>query len=154
MEPACSLSILEALSKLAQVVMAIAATILAGGLIWQWKTFVLQRQTLEASLFNAVSDKIDRLMDKPLTSVGDEEKEAWLERVFAAFEHFAFFANQGFFNPEMEKYYISSMEECCKRLESEKHESLLRYYRELPKGQLDEFKKFFKKMTGRETPFG
>ncbi len=154
MEPACSLSILEALSKLAQVVMAIAATILVGGLIWQWKTFVLQRRTLEASLFNTVSDKIDRLMDKPLISVDDEEKEAWLERVFAAFEHFAFFANQGFFNPEMEKYYISSMEDICERLQQEKYESLLKYLKGRPEEQLDEFKKFFKRMTGRETPFG
>ena len=145
-----SLSTLEALSMYAQIAMAIAAIILVFGLIWQWKTFALQRRALEASLFSDLSSRINQLEDKWSGDMADEEKERWYESLFSAFEYFSFFANHGYLTDEMKSYYKVGMKVYRERLEN--YPKLLDYYKELPVGALNEFKKFYKNTWGEE-PF-
>lgn len=51
----------------------------------------------------------------------------------------------------MKQYYVSGMEVCCERLKE--YPDLLVHYKNLPLGQMNEFKKFYKDMTGKDTPF-
>ena len=84
-----SLSPSEVISMITEIIIAIATIALLWGLFITRKAFLLQEKVAQANLFNAVSSRIDKLMDEPQISMNDEEKDDLYERIFAAFEHLA-----------------------------------------------------------------
>ena len=148
----CLMRYKEAIKLYAQLATVLAVFFSAGALILNWNASKLQRGSIQASLFNDTSAIINKLTNEWPKLKTYEEKKKWYERLFAAFEYFAFFANHNYLSDDMKEYYVSGMEVYCSRLEK-KYPDLLKYYKNLPEEQFYEFKKFYKAMTGKDTPF-
>lgn len=110
-----------------------------------------QRKSLQADLFNEVIKRIHDIQDQQK----DYEKEGkildWYVRLFDAFEYYAFFANHKDLSGEMATYYASSIREYYEL--AEKHEDVVKYLRNRPKGQLDELQQYYKTFVGKTPPF-
>lgn len=142
----------EVIMSVTNIIVAGAATIAIYHLWLHRETVRLQRENLHVHLFKDISERINRLTDQWITCKTKEDREEWYERLFTAFEYFAFFANRGYLTSEMKNYYKSGVEECCQRLET-KYPELLQHFKDLPSGQMDEFKKFYEDITGEKPPF-
>ena len=145
-------TLLGASEMVAHFAVAVAVIFAAFALIFNRNTIKLQRQTLQAHLFKDISDRISRLQDEFPKCETLKDKEDWYERLFVAFEYFAFFANRHYLSADMKYYFKSGLEDCCERLET-KYPDLLKHFRGLPPEQMNEFKKYFEDITGKKPPF-
>jgi len=134
---------------------AVIAAVIA--LFFSAKAIFLQRKSMQASLFNDISSRIRQLEDQWINCKSEEDKKKWYERIFSAFEYFAFFANRNEISKEMKHYYRSGIETYVERLKS-KHEDLFNVYKErakkdISKRQFCELRKYCEHEIGKKLPF-
>lgn len=106
------------------IILAVIGIIATFGLFLHRKAIKLQIRSLQASIFNDVSRRINELLDNEPWF--DEEKEKskiemanWYIRLYNAFEQFAFFANRSHLDPEMKSYYDNLIEGYNERIKKE-----------------------------------
>jgi hypothetical protein len=118
----------------------VGAMIFAGWAILMTRNSInLQRKSTQAQLFSDISL---------------EDIKRWYERLFNAWEYFAFFVNRKEISPEMSKYYRSGIITYVKRLSTKKEYSdLLEQYKKRPKEEFCELRQYYKNETGADLPF-
>lgn len=106
------------------IVQMITVIVLIVALVFNCIGIFAQKDSVQASLFNDLSQRISSLVDnEPKQEVDgegdDRELEHWYVRLYNAFERFAFFANRGYLTPEMEVYYSGFIKGYNKRIVAE-----------------------------------
>jgi hypothetical protein len=133
----------------------VGAMIFAGWAILMTRNSInLQRKSTQAQLFSDISSRIRELEDQFAGCVSLEDIKRWYERLFNAWEYFAFFVNRKEISPEMSKYYRSGIITYVKRLSTKKEYSdLLEQYKKRPKEEFCELRQYYKNETGADLPF-
>ena len=144
---------MEILEMTAKYAASIAVVFSAIALIMNTRAFRLQRRSLQASLFNDIRHRIDKLEDEHSEIQEGEVKklERWYERIFNAYESFAFYANRGYFEKDMTEFYTSGVDYHVKGLG--KFPELLKRYKNREKGEFCELEKYYQKVLKKSFPF-
>jgi hypothetical protein len=135
------------------IVMALAVLIAVSALIISIKALRLQKNSLQADLFNDISSRIRELEDQWEDCDTKEKKQNWYQRLFNAFEYFALFANQGTLSKKMRHYYKSGIKTYVERLKENQYSELLEAYSKRPKEQFSELREYYKNEIGKDLPF-
>lgn len=146
----CNKEIIEMITNIA---IAIAVIISAAGLFYSGSAFRLQRRTLRANLFYDISQRIRELEDQWPKCKKLEEKKQWYERLFNAFEYFAFFANRKELTSSMKEYYKDGIQTYVERIKWEQYSDLLEEYKKRSPGQFNELRRYYKNAIRKELPF-
>jgi hypothetical protein len=144
---------MEILEMTAKFAASIAVIFSAVALFVNTKAFKLQRRTLQASLFNDIMHRIDKLEDEHAEiKKGEAEKlERWYERIFNAYESFAFYANRGYLAKDMIDFFSSNVDYHVKGLE--KFPQLFARYKNREVGEFCELKEYYRNVLRRNLPF-
>ena len=147
----CNKEIIEMITNMA---IAFAVGISAIALFYSGSAFRLQGKALRANLFNDISSRIRQLEDQWAQCKEEKDRKMWYERLFNAFEYFAFLANHGSISSEMKEYYKSGIKIYVDRLITKKeYLSLFEEYKKRPKEQFSELRKYYKNEIKKELPF-
>lgn len=133
----------EAIEVYAQVGTMIAVIVATVALFLNLRAFKLQRDSLQANLFNEVTKRINELLDKEPYQDDKVELRNWYERLFNAFEYFAFYANSCHLTSNMKSYYHSFIGGYCERLKQECPE-LIEEFKKGPTDKFSELRKYYK----------
>lgn len=133
----------EVIVVYAQIATVCVVLISAVALILSFIAFWLQRKTVQANMFNEISERISDLVDKEPYQDEKAELRHWYERLFNAFEYLAFHANSHNLTRKMKKYYKSFIEGYCKRIKDECPE-LVESFKEGPPDRFCELRKYHK----------
>lgn len=138
---------IEVITMSAEIVIAIASSVLAVALLYHRKAVLLQRESLQATLFNEVTERINSILDKtPPKSVSETEMSNWYIGLFNALT-----ANRNI-NSKMEKYYRSFIVGYCDGLVSE-FPKIAEKFKKGPETQFSLLRNYYKSHTQREAPF-
>jgi len=143
----------EVIEMIANIATAIIVGFAARGLYLNAKAVRLQRDSVQANLFNDISSRIRQLEDQWVDCDTNEKKKRWYERLFSAFEYFAFFANRDKLSTEMNQYYSSGIKTYVERLKWKNYSELLEEYKKRPKEQFSELRKYYKNEIKKDLPF-
>jgi len=143
----------EVISMFANIAIVIAMIIAGIAIFMTRNTINLQRKSTQAQLFADISSRIKQLEDQFAECDSMEKKKQWYERLFNAFEYFAFFANQGILSNEMRIYYKSGIKTYIERLQWSQYDELLDAYKKRPKEQYCELRKYYRNEIGADFPF-
>ncbi|MCK4537380.1 MAG: hypothetical protein KAV42_01145 [Candidatus Krumholzibacteria bacterium] len=127
---------------------SVGATILALiAITFTVRGIYLQKKALQTSVFNTVVSRVNELENEWQNCKADSGKsEGCYERLFSAFEYFAFLANHKLLDGAMIDYYRGGIIECWSRLDE--YPKLKNHYETSAEGQMSEFRKLYKKYTG------
>ena len=143
----------EVIGMIANIATAIAVGFAARALYLNAKAVRLQRDSAQANLFNDISSRIRQLEDQWIDCDTNEKKKRWYERLFSAFEYFAFFSNRDKLSTEMNQYYSSGIKTYVERLKWKDYSELLEEYKKRPKEQFSELRKYYRNEAGKNLPF-
>lgn len=143
----------EIISMFANIATVIAMIIAIIAIIMTKNTIDLQRKSTQAQLFSDIASRISALEDQWFLCDTQEKKIGWYEKIFNAFEYFAFFANQAILSKEMKTYYKSGMKKYVERLQWPQYTELLAAYKKRPTEQYCELKKYYQNEIGEGFPF-
>lgn len=143
----------EVISMFANIATVIAMGVAIVAIFMTKNTINLQRKNTQAQLFSDISSRINELEDQWFSCDTQEKKNGWYEKLFNAFEYFAFFANHGLLSKEMKNYYKSGMKTYVERLQWPQYAELLEAYKKRPKEQYCEFRKYYQNEIGTGFPF-
>ena len=147
-----SLSPLEEISMVMEVIIGCATIFLLYSLFQNRAALQLQSKASQASIFSSISERIDSLLDQQqYEDDGGEAAENWLERLINAFEYYAFFVNNGYLDSEMETYYRDAIKDVSERIRE--YPSLLDHLKGSTEGELNELRKYCKNIAKTELPF-
>lgn len=145
-----TMEILEMTAKFAASIAVIFAAI---ALIMNTRAFKLQRRVLEASLFNEIRRRINNLEDQ-LAEFDQDDKEKlsrWYCRIYNAFEDFAFYANRGYLEKDMVKFFSSGIDYYVQRASS--FPDLFKELKERRKGEFCELEEYYLRILNKSLPF-
>lgn len=144
---------LEILKFAAKLAAPLASILAAVALILNARAFRLQKRSMQANLFNDIRRRIDDLEDQHSEIEQGEMKklEIWYERLFNAFENYAFYVNHGYLEKEMTEFYAIGISQFIKR--AQKFPSLIEYFKTRKKGQFSELEKYCLKLLKEKLPF-
>lgn len=148
----------ETIEMSAQIAITIAVIISCVALFFSNRTNKLQRESLQANMFNDITKRIDVLMDAiPTKSEKPTKREIsvcrnWNLSLLNAFEHYSFFANHNYLRDEMVSYYKNYMIDFCNDLQNDCPEAV-KYLKETKsEARYYELKKHYKNMTSKTCP--
>lgn len=142
-----------ALKAIASYASIIVMAFTAFALFLNSKNVSLQRLSIEANIFQNISNRISSLEDQWNSKMEQEEKEDWIARFFNAIEYFCFFANRDKLPAEMKIYYKSGIKDYVKRLKEPRYADLLASFQKKEKDQYCELRQYYKREFSEEFPF-
>ncbi len=150
----CFAQFKEFITMFANIGTFIAVGFAAKAIFLNTRAVRLQRDSNQVNLFNDISSRIRQLEDQWIACEKKEDRIMWYERLFSAFEYFAFFANKKKISLEMRTYYKSGIETYVNRLTTnEEYSSLFEEYKKRPKEQFSELREYYKNEIGKNLPF-
>jgi len=143
----------EVIAMFANIATVIAMTVAIIAIIMTKNTIDLQRKSIQAQLFSDISSRINELEDQWFLCDTQEKKRGWHEKLFNAFEFFAFSVNQKILSKEMKTYYKSGIKTYIERLKWPQYAELLDAYKKRPTEQYCELRKYYQNEIGTDFPF-
>ena len=107
---------MEVLEMIAHIAIAIAVIFSGIALFISNRTNKLQRESLQANMFNNITERLNELISKMPSEDNKKDSLHWHIMFLNAFEHFCFFTNRKYLNPDMESYYKGYILAFCENI--------------------------------------
>ncbi len=133
----------------AQIAVAIAVIFSGIALFYSNRTNRLQRDSLQANMFNDITKTINDLLGKMPCKRDLLEDSHWHTMVLNAFDYYCFYVNRKSFSLDMELYYKKYIIHFCDTLQK----SCPKAIDKLQPDTHIEMRKYYKKHTGKSVPF-
>ena len=142
----------EVVEMSAQIAVTIAVIISCIALFYSSGTNKLQRESLQANIFNDITKRINELMDNIPKKSKKSDFRNWNLNLLNALEHYSFFANHKYLMSEMTSYYESYIVNYCDNLQVECPEATKYLNKTKSPKQYYELKQYYKKIKGNDAP--
>ena len=136
-----------------QFFMAIAAGLIVISLWYHRKATLLQRDSIQATMFSDISGRISALIGETPSATDEEHKiENWYVRLYNEFESILFLEKNGSLSSEMKNYYKDGMIGYVDELKEEFPSIYEKLAKRLSENDLIYLKEFYKSIKD-EIPF-
>lgn len=143
----------EVINIVLQFLIAIAGLFVVITLWYHRKAVLLQRDSIQASMFSDISGRISTLLGK----IPPKKKELtytynWYIMLFNEFESLIFLVKHKYLSFEMQEYYKYFLIDYIEDLPKE-FPKVAEYFVSLPKTTFGNLRKYYKDITGKKFPF-
>lgn len=138
-----SMGVINMLSSLTVAIVVIIALFISN------RTNRLQRESIQANMFNDITEMINKLIDEMPEKDKLSEDSYWHTKVLNAFDHFCFYVNRKSFSLDMELYYKNYIIGFCDTLNKNCPKTIIK----LQPNTLTEIRKYYRKHTGKDLSF-
>jgi hypothetical protein len=143
---------MEAIKMISNIAVTIAVIFSGIALFFSSQTNKLQKESIQANMFNDITKRINELMDKIPVKSKISDFRNWNLNLLNAFEHYSFFANHGYLRSEMVSHYKNYIVDYCDTLQSECPEAIEHLGKTKSPEQYYELKKYYRNITSKNAP--
>lgn len=136
-----------------QLVIAIAGLFVVGTLWYHRRAVILQKNSIQATLFNDISGKINALLGEiPPLKAGATRTYNWYVRLFNEFEALIFLISHKYLSREMEEYFRNFIIDYIEDLPKE-YPNIAEELSTVPEATFCNLRKYYGDITKKTSPF-